>query len=143
MFARRKTFWCKRMAVWQTLFCLSVLAFLCRAFIPVGYMPDSSSERQSPFAITLCSMGGTTLVQLDLSAEPDSSSHDGSYAETCPYGLSISSTFTYDDALILAGTAAFHALVHPVGSQTALPAPALGPPLGSRAPPAASAVLPA
>ena len=122
-------------------FCLSVFAFLCRAFIPVGYMPDASSERQSPFAITLCTMGGSTLVQLDFGAESDTS-HDQHYSDSCPYGLSVAyKLMPGADAPAPVQAASFYSVTHPVRQQAMPPLPALGPPLGSRAPPLISASL--
>lgn len=138
MFARRKTFWCKRMMVWQFLFCLTVVSFLCRAFIPVGYMPDLSGERDSTFAITLCSMGGgTTVMQMDLSADSGKVVPDESYSgENCPFGLNVAhKLMPGHDTPVLAGTTAFHPFAPPSGNQALPPLPALGPPLGSRAPP--------
>ncbi len=137
MSARRSTFWHKRMAVWQTFICLTVVAFLCRAIIPVGYMPDSS-PRGDTFAITLCSMGGVNSVMLVDFSDPDDKAapddNQGNYE--CPFGLNVAQT------LLPGHDAAFVQVVfnvHPLTvaeSRQGLPAlPALGPPLGSRAPP--------
>lgn len=143
MFARHKTFWCRRMAAWQLLFCLTVFAFMCRAFIPVGYMPDLSGERQSTFAITLCSMGSATVIQVDLSGEPAEPGHDQHYSgENCPFGLSVVQKLMPGHAApALAGAASIHSFVVPVAYQALPPLPSLGPPLGSRAPPASSGLL--
>jgi len=136
MFARRKTFWCKRMAVWQLFFCLTLLAFLCRAFIPAGYMPDPAAERGSPFALTLCSMSGPVVVHVDLS-EDSHHGHDGHYSgENCPFGLSVvQKLMPGHESPVPVGRVYFHVLALPAQG-VALPSlPALGPPLGSRAPP--------
>lgn len=137
MFARRKTFWCKRMAAWQILFCLTVFSFLCRAFIPVGYMPDLSGERNTAFAITLCSMGVTTVMQVDLSGKPGKAAPDDGYSgEDCPFGLGMAhKLMPGQDAPALAGVVSFYSLAPLAPNQALPPLPALGPPLGSRAPP--------
>ena len=142
MFARRKTFWCKRMAAWQILFCLTVFSFLCRAFIPVGYMPDLSGERETPFAITLCSMGGTVVMQVDLSGDPVAGSEPHYSGENCPFGLSVAQKLMPGQAaLALAGLVSFHSFAPFVHNQALPPLPALGPPLGSRAPPSGQSWL--
>lgn len=138
MLARRKSFWCKRMAVWQILFCLTVVAFLYRALIPVGYMPDLSGERNSRFAITLCTMGASpAVVQLDFSDSDASTAPADEYSgNDCPFGLNVAQKLLAPDeppvlqrppALLSASLAPRH--------QARPPLPALGPPLGSRAPP--------
>lgn len=138
MFARRKNFWCKRMAVWQILFCLTAFSFLCRAVIPVGYMPDLSGERDTPFAITLCTMGGTVVVQLDLPGSEEASSDQHYNGDTCPFGLNIAHKLIPGQAtLAVVSAVLFHSVASPTAAQVLPPLPALGPPLGSRAPPAA------
>ncbi|MFT0851741.1 DUF2946 family protein [Achromobacter sp. F4_2707] len=124
------------MAVWQILFCLTAFSFLCRAVIPVGYMPDLSGERDTPFAITLCSMGGTVVVQLDLDGSEKSSSDQHYGGDTCPFGLNVAHKLIPGQAtLALAGMALFLSVASPAARQALPPLPALGPPLGSRAPP--------
>jgi len=143
MFARRKTFWCKRMAAWQILFCLTVFSFLCRAFIPLGYMPDLSGERNTPFAITLCSMGATVVMQVDLSGDAVAGSSEQNYSgENCPFGLSVAhKLMPGQEAPALAGLVSFLSFAPFVRSQALPPLPALGPPLGSRAPPSGQSWL--
>lgn len=138
MFARRRLFWCKRLAAWQILFCLTVFAFLCRAIIPAGYMPDLSSERKSAFAITLCSMGGNTLLTLDLTGESNAVGEDDHsyHAETCPFGLSVSQELIPALAApALAGVLVVFAPAFFAPYQAGPSMPALGSPLGARAPP--------
>ena len=126
------------MAVWQAFFCLTVVAFLCRAVIPVGYMPDLSGERDSTFAITLCvAGGGTAVMQLDFSDDGEPASDEATGFLECPFGLAaLHKLAPGQDAPALAGTVApFRPIVAVVRNQALPPMPALGPPLGSRAPP--------
>lgn len=134
MFARRKNLWCKRMAVWQALICLTVIAFLCRAVIPAGYMPERGGAGAHSFAMTLClGGGGTTIMQVSLAGDDT----DDAGAPDCPYGLCVTQKLLPDHPmLMLAGVALFQGVL-PAASRNhaAPPLPALGPPLGSRAPP--------
>lgn len=126
------------MAVWQAFFCLTLLSFLCRAAIPVGYMPDPSGSRAGSFAITLCSGGGPALVQFDLLAEAGESSPDDAYAgKACPFGLIASQELLPGStALAVAGFLSFLPAASPVDSGSRPRESLLGPPVGSRAPPA-------
>jgi len=128
----------KGRAIWQIFFCLTLLSFLCRSVIPMGYMPDLSGGRGGTFAVTLCTMAGDTdLLRIDV---PDhsgkSSSDDGIGGQDCPFGMVVSQALIPAQTTpVLSGTL----LRRPVPlshDDTALPPlPALGPPLGSRAPP--------
>lgn len=131
------------MAAWQILFCLTVLSFVSRAFIPIGYMPGLSGERDSTFAITLCSMGGaTTVMTLDLSGDSADSGPEDPYGiENCPFGPGVVHKFAPgQDAAEPVGITSFSIAAAPVGFRTLPPLPALGPPLGSRAPPSIAAL---
>lgn len=126
------------MSVWQALFCLTVLSFLCRAMIPVGYMPDLSGKRDSTFSITLCVGGNLAVMQMGLSDDTGKASGDtGFNGQDCPFGISATQKLIPgQNALALAGTAvAFHPAVPSLRNQALPPMPALGPPLGPRAPP--------
>lgn len=137
MFARRNNLWCKRMAVWQGLLCLTVIAFLCRAIIPAGYMPEQRGDAGHVFAMTLCLGGGGTAVMLtDLSGDDGGPEESRAQAE-CPYGFwSGYKSLPGHPALMLVGIAHLLSVVPTFTRSHALPPlPALGPPLGSRAPP--------
>lgn len=139
MFAYRKPLWCKSMAVWQSFFCLSVFAFLLRAFIPVGYMPDSSIERKTPFAITLCSVGGPTFIQVNLDGQSQPSHPDSRFnPDTCPFGLNLAQELLPGQAVAPLVVASFQTVVSVLRNQALPVMPAVGPPLGSRAPPSNS-----
>jgi len=136
MFARRRTLWCKRMAVWQALLCLTVIAFLGRAIIPVGYMPEQGGGDHT-FAMTLCmGGGGSTVMQVSMAGD-DAATGDPAGELECPYGLCVGQKLLPDHpTLMLAGAAVFYTEAPAAARNQALPPlPALGPPLGSRAPP--------
>lgn len=138
MFACGKSLWCKRMSVWQALFCLTVLAFLCRAVIPVGYMPDLSGKRDTTFAITLCVGGNLAVMQMGFSDDAGNASEDHGFSgPDCPFGINASHKLLAGlNTLALAGLPIVFQTAAPAARNQALPPmPALGPPLGSRAPP--------
>lgn len=125
--------------VWQILVCLAALCLFSRLVIPVGYMPDTSGKADGRFALAVCLPGdGTSTVMVDWvadSAQPapgDSITH-----QECPYGIVLAK------AMLPAHTAptlVVAAITHrpaPVAhrNQAYPPLPAVGPPLGSRAPP--------
>src|SRR5690606_41595171 len=85
MFARGRTFRCKRTSVWQILFCLTVIAFLLRAFIPAGYMPDLSGQRGSSFAVVVFNATGGIFVMIVDFSDPasDSSTYHASRSNRC------------------------------------------------------------
>jgi len=139
MLALQKPIRHKGTAVWQILFCLTLVSFLCRSVIPMGYMPDLSGGHDGGFTITLCLPGGgTNIMQVDLTDHSgQASSDDGLSSQDCPYGILVAQAAApiHDAALPAAGIP-YRSLVLPShGNQALPPLPALGPPLGSRAPP--------
>lgn len=136
MHARRTSFRFKRMAVWQFLFCLTVLSFLCRSAVPAGYMPDLSGSRGDALAIIVCTGGSPAVMQIDFHDRSDDSSDDLRVGQDCPFGLAAAQELLPNGAaLVLAGMLHGQPVVLPhakVGSGTSV----LGPPVGSRAPPA-------
>lgn len=120
------------------LFCLTILSFLCRALIPVGYMPDVSGGRDGRFSITFCTMGGGTGTMLvDLNSQSDQPSPSDHFDnQDCPFGIVVSQALLPGhEAPALLGNIAHHPVSLPHRNQAQPPLPALGPPLGSRAPP--------
>ncbi|MFC4297236.1 DUF2946 family protein [Castellaniella hirudinis] len=124
--------------IWQVLFCLTVLSFLCRAVIPMGYMPDLSGGRDGKFSITFCTMGGgiSTLL-VDLDGQPNQPSPADHFdKQDCPFGMVASQALIPgQDAPALVGVITHHPVSLSHRNQAQPPLPALGPPLGSRAPP--------
>ena len=123
--------------IWHVAFCLMLLAFVGRAVIPVGFMPDTGALRDGRVLITFCSASGGTLATLNLSDKSDhGSGTDTATVADCPFGLLAAQAVlpTLNAAVILA--AAFRRdLPAPFYTSPRPPLPAQGPPLGSRAPP--------
>lgn len=136
MFARSRPFFSTRLIVWQIAVCLAVVALLCRAVIPVGYMPGASQERERVFSVTFCSMGGTMSMPLDLSAGPAPLPDHEDAVEFCPYGLIAQHTLwaTSSASIVLPFVAAPSRPAIRV-ARASISLHVAGPPLGSRAPP--------
>ena len=123
--------------VWQMLFCLTFLSFLCRAVVPVGYMPDISAGRDGGFALTFCTPGGSLAVQkLDLTDQEKASTDNAVAGQDCPFGMATSQALLpAQEAPVLARAVLHRPLVLLHDNKALPPLPALGPPLGPRAPP--------
>ncbi|MGO3133374.1 MAG: DUF2946 family protein [Alcaligenes sp.] len=128
----------REIRVWQLLFCLALLAYVCRAIIPAGYMPTHSAQ-DNGFAITLCSTGNpANTLWIDLlgqDTQQDSDHHQN--PQDCPFGMAASPALLSTlDAPVLIGLIAYRPILLADIQQTRSALPARGPPLGSRAPPA-------
>ena len=102
-------------------------------------MPDVSSGDTTGLTITLClPNGGTDVLQIGLSGPLDKPLLEDSFSDQhCPYGaLSAQAAAPAHDGTLAAVALAYHSvLLRGHDSQALPPLPALGPPLGSRAPP--------
>lgn len=99
-------------------------------------MPDASGERNGFFAVTLCSPGGASTLLMNLGG-PDEPASSGGHAGTdCSFALVVShAVFPGAELSIQPGLVAQRPLLISLRNQALPPLPALGPPLGSRAPP--------
>ncbi|NYT68889.1 DUF2946 family protein [Pusillimonas noertemannii] len=114
------------------------MSFLYRAVIPVGYMPDIVGARDGKFSITLCTVGGgTNTLLMDLGGQPDQPSPDDYFDnQDCPFGIVVSqAVMPSQEPPVLVRMVVHHPVFLPHRNQAQPPLPALGPPLGSRAPP--------
>ncbi|WP_128831578.1 DUF2946 family protein [Alcaligenes nematophilus] len=123
---------------WQVLFCLAILSFLSRSLVPAGYMPGSLGEQNGFFSVTLCAPGGTpSTIWMSLTGQADPpQSNEHADMQKCPYALVLSQVALPSADMASLDIPALHQpllLVH--RNQSLPPLPALGPPLGSRAPP--------
>jgi len=121
------------------LMCMLAFALLLRAAIPIGFMPDAEALRQGKIEITFCTVGGgltTTVIDIDNDThQPDTSSSDHTNAACASSALS---PVALDLPSYVVQPVAMHTslslrLAH---DSAVLPLlPAIGPPLGARAPP--------
>ena len=128
---------------------LLLLLLAARAFVPVGYMPDTDALRQGRLALGFCAAGGGAFPGMSQFAGPhaqagshhghhdqgDSSGHVGAGQE-CPFGLAAHQALLLPPALTLV-PALLQGFIQPqrIADSPRPPMPAAGPPLGQRAPP--------
>ncbi|WP_406611931.1 DUF2946 family protein [Alcaligenes aquatilis] len=127
----------REIRVWQLLFCLALLAYVCRAIVPAGYMPTRSAQ-DNGFAITFCTAGNSAnTLWIDLigqDGQADSDTHQNQ--QDCPFGIAASPALLPTlDAPVLISLITYRPVLLAESNQTRPPLPAQGPPLGSRAPP--------
>lgn len=121
---------------WRTLSGLLLLAFLLRAFIPVGYMPLHAAGQAGGLSITLCITGLSQTVLKALALDQSHQQGTDSYLGECAFGTAASSpALPFAPTLfwlpIFSGIPAYIALA----AADQAPMVVRGPPLGSRAPP--------
>lgn len=118
---------------WRFLVCLAMAAFVLRALIPSGFMAAPST---TSLMLSLCDAGGAINVTFDLPEEPKS---EHAASDACAFGALAAHAILPETGLapVLTAQAAYAASAIPVHRATP-PLPALGPPLGSRAPPSLS-----
>ncbi|MGE4334756.1 MAG: DUF2946 family protein [Pigmentiphaga sp.] len=125
--------------LWRQAACFALLVLVARAVIPAGYMPAVPAQAATGILwLSLCGADSRLLQAVAIASMDDTEAPRPAAAEVCPFGL-------------LAGAAGgpLPAALEP-GPWPAATAPAvplrlhlpptqrlLGPPLGSRAPPAA------
>ena len=146
----------RHVASWYIVLFVAALGFVLRAVVPAGFMPDAPALQAGHIELRLCSpgkMGRSVVIDwsandevaADLIASPAlvdesaSSQPGGSLASPadCPFSLmAAQGILAPPDAAVLTATASLSTAA-PL-TQPASPSwPAEGPPLGSRAPPAA------
>lgn len=126
-------------SAWRTLMCLALFAFVLRAVVPAGFMPDPGALKNGAIRVTFCSADrATTHLALNFGHQEKSSPSHHAGAMGCPFAMLAAQAL---------GTSAGHVRV-PVPALTELGIAHrdvlyrvqpwlkdLGPPLGSRAPP--------
>ncbi|WP_144084680.1 DUF2946 family protein [Advenella mimigardefordensis] len=121
---------------WQVLLCLALLAFLCRSVIPAGYMPTLAAGSGTGVELTLCNaQGGTQTIVLDLqNKNKEPADHAG---QECPFGLVLSQGVLAAHTTLLLNATVWQQRPVLLADRTRPlpPLPALGPPIGPRAPP--------
>lgn len=122
----------------RMLMCLLALALLARALVPAGYMPDANALRRGVVELTFCIAGSEmSTLQVSLDDRTGQTTHQDGSANDCPFFVLAHQVLDMPVAAMVFGLpVVFAGLLAPFSLNRALPAlPALGPPLGSRAPP--------
>jgi hypothetical protein len=113
---------------------ITLAFFVLRALIHAGFMPDAKALAEGRLEIVICTSAGEKLVQmLDLDAPNDGAPKTSS--NDCPFGLTFAKAFTAPEATAVPGEFRFVAAFGPAAAPHFRLPPALGPPLGQRAPP--------
>jgi hypothetical protein len=111
-----------------------LVAFVLKALIPAGFMPDFSGADGGSFKIVICTANGTKIVDADVDGTP----HDGPVAKHMgePCALGSLAVLTLPDLLAtVASPATDAASLAPLQLSVSLPPARAGPANGSRAPP--------
>lgn len=109
-------------------------AFLLRALIPAGFMPDFGAASRGVFQVVICSANGLEHLTLDVNGKPVHEQKSSHQHQPCAFsGLA---AVALPDLAVAQAPAPDHRIV---GMQTydatGLPPARAGPPLGSRGPP--------
>lgn len=110
----------------------TLLLFLLRALIPVGFMPETRADGR--LELVICSSSGENVVHVvDLGA-PDERKRSKA-GDDCPYSLAFGKNFTPPGQILAPVVRAPVPEVNFARDVARLIPPALGPPVGQRAPP--------
>lgn len=113
-------------------------AFVLRALIPVGYMPDFGAVSKGVFKVVVCTAQGLKTMSVDLNGEQTPpSKHGGHDHHPCAFS-GMATVAANDDGVVVAVPAYDTAAAIAPQRAVVLPPSRAGPPLGSRAPPAFS-----
>jgi len=152
----------RRTASWRIAMFIATLGFILRALVPLGFMPDARAMQAGHIELTLCSpamaKSSARSVSMLLSADAADARSSSPAASAGTYRLTLGPTEHSSESLAqqvdcpfalmaaqgLLGTPevsiAFAPAAHPPRisqlQDSVLALPTLGPPLGSRAPPA-------
>jgi hypothetical protein len=111
-----------------------LVAFLLKALIPAGFMPEFSGADGGSFKIVICTANGTKIVDAGIDGTP----HDGSLAKHMgePCALGSLAALTLPDMLATVASPSIEApSLAPLHLAVSLPPARAGPANGSRAPP--------
>ncbi len=120
----------------RLMLCLVLLAMVYRGAIPAGFMFGPAEAASGQLMMTFCVPGGDVMfMPVDLGDEQKTSSPDSPTVLECPFAA-MAAQFLLPDAVALASQPVPRAYLSRFAVYRSAPAlPAVGPPLGSRAPP--------
>ncbi|MEQ1671045.1 MAG: hypothetical protein ABL893_09320 [Hyphomicrobium sp.] len=113
---------------------LLLLAFVARALVPVGYMPDFSAASKGVFKVTICSQLGSKTIFLDVNDKPAPNQQGSHHDQPCALtGMAAVALPVIDIVPFSAPVFEVSPLIPRLAVQ--LPPSRAGPHLGSRGPP--------
>lgn len=111
-----------------------IVAFLLRAIIPVGYMPDFGAAARGVFKVVICTASGSKMVPFDGETQKDPKGHPDKHDQPCAFsGLGAVAFLTLGNEAPLPPDFVTPVLIPHLA--VSLPPARAGPPLGSRGPP--------
>jgi hypothetical protein len=114
-----------------------LFAFVCRALIPVGFMPDFTGAAKGVYRVVICTGYGPQSIDLDSNGKKIPSKHGTSQHQPCAFSTSATvASLNLPDVNV----APLGIVAEVVATRTfeALPPARAGPAVGSRAPPQVS-----
>ncbi|NOT72588.1 MAG: DUF2946 domain-containing protein [Hyphomicrobium sp.] len=113
---------------------LLLLAFVGRALVPVGYMPDFSAASNGVFKVVICSAMGAKTIALDGSGKQLPDQEDVKHNQPCAFTGMAAVALSALDAIPLE-VKEFQTPTFTPRLAVELPPARAGPQLGSRGPP--------
>lgn len=114
--------------------CLLAAAFVLRALVPVGYMPDLAAAAQGEFKVVICTVHGILTVAVDDTGKVVPGKTDSKTGQQCTFGvLGTLMLPTLEGGLVLSAPLVVTVATLPLAVD--LPPVRAGPQLGSRGPP--------
>src|SRR3546814_6585643 len=75
-------------SVWRTLMCLALFAFMLRAMVPAGFMPDPGALQNGRFGVAFCSADSATAhLALEFGRHGQSGPHHHEGPMGCPFAM--------------------------------------------------------
>src|SRR3546814_12914006 len=75
-------------SVWRTLMCLALFAFMLRAMVPAGFMPDPGALQNGRFGVAFCSADSATAhLALEFGRHGQSGPHHHEGPLGCPFAM--------------------------------------------------------
>lgn len=119
----------------HVVYCLMLFAFVCRAMIPVGFMPSANASGDMPGMI-LCSAGMATGVEGGEAPQNNKHDHDRGAHAVCPFSaLNLQAALSFSGGVLEPPTSVAATIVVYTAHAQQSNQMSAGPPLGPRAPP--------
>lgn len=113
---------------------LLLIAFIVRALVPAGYMPDFSAAAKGVFKVVVCSAMGAKSISFDADGKPVPNQQADHPDQPCAFTGMASLALPSSDATPVVMRALQRSISIP-HLAVQLPPSRAGPPLGSRGPP--------
>jgi hypothetical protein len=113
---------------------LVLFAFICRALIPIGFMPDFAGASKGVYRVVICTGYGPLSLDLNANGQRIPSKHGTSHHQPCAFSTS-ATVASLELPQVNVAPLGMVAEILSSGTFEALPPVRAGPAVGSRAPP--------